>query len=965
MSDPSVIAIERLQDVEREHPDAVRLARLASLAVRVDSPLLRRLRLELLPDADVGSEADLWFSTLVESRGADFVVLDAPVARLLQDSLARDAALLAAATRVTLDAHRDAPAAIQLEEQITAIALSGAPDAVEQIDRALQPALRALALGGDRALEVSRWMLRAFTRAHPLVRGSDNMAALALASSYELRGRRVMAGVPTASGSIENIAWALPRSLMTDRIEVGVLLAGDVLTFVDATQTDQLVSLPNTNPALVSAEWAVEGNQRQAFVEAAPSVTLDLGGAVSSLTLRTLAGDEYQLAALTSESPRPQETAPEQLPAWMLESGVRITRSDSIAGEATGFLIDPVTVVTASAPFVAGDELPPTLLIHRGTWTAEARVIQRHHEVDDDVLVLELTGTGAAIQPLRIADAAPEYSSLPVEAATIIAGGDRPTVMNGIVHGVDSRDRIIVEFDRAIDPASVLGAPLLSGHDIAGIVTAIKRGTRRPGVLIALAPRIRLAIGLAKPHDYAIVVGIDKYAHLEPVKGAEENAHLFLSWLTADEGGAMSPEQARLLLSPTKEAFQDSINSIRGLLPPPSVNARQGRRLYIYASGNGLGRPADALLATPDTSPSRAGLHIPLRRYADWMRESALFDEIVLIADLRRIEMPSPALSDVPFASVRGLARQASYLYGISGSPEIGTLTRSLIEGLNGGAADRHGNVTSESLAAYVAVSARARQAQAPHFEHSGDIVLARAARAVDREGNDVAEVMPDVRPPIQGARVLVAGTGQYNLPEPVQWLSTAIARMLAESGCMLIVGGYEGVDHIVAREFVAALRARGHLLRGRILQVGRALGETDFYDPEVEQVPGGAAEYELQVTSADAAILIGGVGGVYETFERAARRGMAMIPLPASGGDALKAFNDLFRGDLTVPAAIRDRLPSLDTPVTWPQDATELAGRVRELLLALADDGATERALKEQAPPRGSDRSDAEDTAM
>jgi hypothetical protein len=961
MSDPSAIAIERLEDAEREHPESVRLARLASLAVRVDSPLLRRLRLELLPDADVGSEADLWFSTLIESRGADFVVLEAAVARLLQDSLARDAPMLAAATKITLDAHRDAPAAIQLEERITAIALSGAPDAVEQIDRALQPALRALALGGDRALEVSRWMLRAFTRAHPLVRRSDNMAALALAASYELRGRRVMDGVPAASGLIGNIAWALPHSLMTDRIEVGVLLAGDVMAFVDATQTDQLVSLPNTNPPLVSAEWSNEGNQRHAFVEAARDVTLHLGSAVSSLTLRTLAGDEYQLAALTSESQGSQETATEQLPASMLESCVRITRSDNIAGEATGFFIDPVTVVTASGPFVAGDELPPTLLIHRGDWTAEARVIQPHHEVDDDVLVLELTGTGAAIQPLTIADAAPEYSSLRVEPATIIAGGDRPTVMNGIVHRVDGRDRITLEFDLPIDAQSVLGAPLLSGHDIAGVVTAIEGGATRPGVSVALAPRIRVAIALAKHHDYAIVVGVSKYAHLEPVTGAEESARLFLSWVSAENGAAVSPDRARLLLSPTKEVFEASIMA---LLPSPSVNSRQGRRLYIYASGNGFGRPADALLATPDASPTLA-LHIPLRRYADWVREAAVFDEIVLIADLRRIEMPSGPVSDVPFASVRGVVRQASYFYSISDGPDLGTLTRFLIEGLNGGAADRHGNVTSESLAAYVAASARARQKQAAHFEHNGAIVLARAATAVDREGNDVAEVMLDVGPQIQRTRVLVAGTGQYNLPESVQWLSTAVARMLAESGCMLIVGGYEGVDHIVAREFVSALRARDHSLRGRILQVGRALGETDFYDPEVEQVPGGAAEYEMQLTSADAAILIGGVGGVYETFERAVRRGVAMIPLPASGGDALKAFNDLSRGDLTVPAAIRERLLSLNAPVTSPQDATELAGRVRELLLALADNGATERAPKEQASPRASNRSDREDTAM
>src|SRR6476659_7502494 len=53
---------------EAAHPDVYQLAKAVSIAVRVEPELLRRVRLQLLPEIYAGAEADLWFSALVQSQ---------------------------------------------------------------------------------------------------------------------------------------------------------------------------------------------------------------------------------------------------------------------------------------------------------------------------------------------------------------------------------------------------------------------------------------------------------------------------------------------------------------------------------------------------------------------------------------------------------------------------------------------------------------------------------------------------------------------------------------------------------------------------------------------------------------------------------------------------------------------------------------------------------------------------------
>ena len=73
-----------LETTEKRFPNAVRLARVVSLASRIEPELLRQARLQLLPSLDAGAEADLWFSPLVQSSTPLALTLRPAVADLLR-----------------------------------------------------------------------------------------------------------------------------------------------------------------------------------------------------------------------------------------------------------------------------------------------------------------------------------------------------------------------------------------------------------------------------------------------------------------------------------------------------------------------------------------------------------------------------------------------------------------------------------------------------------------------------------------------------------------------------------------------------------------------------------------------------------------------------------------------------------------------------------------------------------------
>jgi hypothetical protein len=67
---------------------------------------------------------------------------------------------------------------------------------------------------------------------------------------------------------------------------------------------------------------------------------------------------------------------------------------------------------------------------------------------------------------------------------------------------------------------------------------------------------------------------------------------------------------------------------------------------------------------------------------------------------------------------------------------------------------------------------------------------------------------------------VLVAGTGQYHLPDSVLWVSQALGTELGRRGFGLVNGGWEGVDWVVSETFAKELEGKGVPLASLLLQV-------------------------------------------------------------------------------------------------------------------------------------------------
>jgi len=281
-----------------EAREVVDLACLASLAVRIEPHLLRRLRLALLPDLDVGTEADLWFSSLIETRGVKFIVLDAGVAGVLREILALDRDRLNRTYAITCEAHEYASPSILLEETLNYLALKEGDNRRDAINEAFKPALRTIAAGGKSARDLAQWALRALPR---LLEGGalecENGIALAMAASAVLGKRQIVAQVPELDVPFERIAWVLPADSLHDTTTIALELVDRGLRFLESGPPERTLELPVTTPLLLELSWSAGGTTIATVVQAVPGRSIDLGVEFERITIRTLAGAEYLLEA--------------------------------------------------------------------------------------------------------------------------------------------------------------------------------------------------------------------------------------------------------------------------------------------------------------------------------------------------------------------------------------------------------------------------------------------------------------------------------------------------------------------------------------------------------------------------------------------------------------------------------------------------------------------------------------------
>jgi hypothetical protein len=151
----------------------------------------------------------------------------------------------------------------------------------------------------------------------------------------------------------------------------------------------------------------------------------------------------------------------------------------------------------------------------------------------------------------------------------------------------------------------------------------------------------------------------------------------------------------------------------------------------------------------------------------------------------------------------------------------------------------------------------------------------------------------PDSTPrPPQGAGpaawICVAGTGDLKLSPAELGAADMVGRCLADVSFGMITGGWAGVDHVAARAFWERLAELGVESPETYLQHIVPHGKPpDFQRGTTRYVGEDPALFEASVSFADAVVIIGGRGATGKVGETALRRGIPVIPIRNTGGDA------------------------------------------------------------------------------
>jgi len=286
-----------LDALRARSPQVAELAETVSLAVRVEPELLRRARLELVPEADASAEADLWFSPIVDVQSKTAFMLIPDAADLLRQRLAANRDRLDRAWQVTREVHENAPPALALEEEVGYLLLAQGPESPD-LQRRLQQAVVALVAGGDDRLGVARWALRALTRLPAVVAQSE--AGLMLTVAARSRLGRVDVLPQGVGPDTDWLPWVLPREAQPVRVGVRLFDAGLELGPPDES-AGHIIPLPRTEPLVLHIGWREGTTERRRYVVVRPERVARIRAKdADAFTLETAWGDSYTVRARTA-----------------------------------------------------------------------------------------------------------------------------------------------------------------------------------------------------------------------------------------------------------------------------------------------------------------------------------------------------------------------------------------------------------------------------------------------------------------------------------------------------------------------------------------------------------------------------------------------------------------------------------------------------------------------------------------
>lgn len=251
----------------------------------------------------------------------------------------------------------------------------------------------------------------------------------------------------------------------------------------------------------------------------------------------------------------------------------------------------------------------------------------------------------------------------------------------------------------------------------------------------------------------AVVVGIDHYPDqmLGGLDGAVNDAEEFCAWLQTAGAGSLvydpqdedateiykvvttargpNPLNARPMLSDVEQALDFvRYKSEQRLTEWEQGNGTPYKRLYLFFAGHGIGPDIEqAALLMANAGVGRFRYYLQGRPYANYFRERASFDEVLLFMDCCRDSYPFLAAQGIKWEPPTPSGRDTNHCYGfatkwskkaretnVGGKPR-GFFSAALMEALKGSAADASGVVRARDIAGYVRtrVKALVKQAEA------------------------------------------------------------------------------------------------------------------------------------------------------------------------------------------------------------------------------------------------------------
>ncbi len=298
------------------NPNAFELARLLSLASRIELDLLRAARLALLPQADAGAELDLWFSPLAEYQAGSVMGLRPEIAEYLRQSLKASGRLDEAWCFLARYRIRTrAPAAVRLEEQVLYRVTRDPLGARPAVEKKLSRVLAALRAQPDDPDGLALWSVESLASMPPVVQTWQAARDVNVAAGLHLATRAIpAAALPPDPAALR---WLLPANLVQlpagQGSTLGVRLQTEGLVFNEPPQPDDqvLADVPPTLPRVLTVTWHDgQAAQRQVvqLYPGQPTPPLGLGGAATAVIelidgRRFTLVRELDLAALVGDVP--------------------------------------------------------------------------------------------------------------------------------------------------------------------------------------------------------------------------------------------------------------------------------------------------------------------------------------------------------------------------------------------------------------------------------------------------------------------------------------------------------------------------------------------------------------------------------------------------------------------------------------------------------------------------------------